>query len=65
MPAKLFAADVGVKIGLVCQCVLGAYSLSEIFGMAQAVIDLIGMPFVGDSSHMQKSNIANRPSLAG
>ena len=31
MTAKLFAADVGVEIGLVCQRVLGAYGLSEKF----------------------------------
>ena len=64
MPAKLFVADVGVEIGLVCQRVLAAYGLSEEFHMAQTVMDLIGMPIVGGSSHMQKSNIANRLGLA-
>ena len=63
--AKLFVADVGVEIGLVCQRVLGAYGLSEEFDMAQTVMDLIGMPIVGGSSHMQKNNIANRLGLAG
>ena len=65
MPAKLFVADVGVEIGLVCQRVLGAYGLPEEFGMAQAVMDLIGMPIAGDFSHMQKNNIASRLGLAG
>ena len=63
--AKLFVADVGVEIGLACQRVLGAYGLSEEFDMAQTVMDLIGMPIVGGSSHMQKNNIANRLGLAG
>ena len=43
----------------------GAYGLSEEFGMAQTVMDLIGMPTVGGSSRMQKNNIANRLGLAG
>ena len=64
MPAKLFVADVGVEIGLLCQRVLGAYGLSEEFDMAQTVMDLIGMPIVEGSSHMQKNNIANRLGLA-
>ena len=64
MPAKQFVADVGVEIDLVCQRVLGAYGLSEEFDMAQTVMDLIGMPIVGGSSHMQKNNIANRLGLA-
>ncbi|MBT7665472.1 MAG: acyl-CoA dehydrogenase, partial [Rhodospirillaceae bacterium] len=63
--AKLFVADVGVEIGMACQRILGAYGLSEEFDMAQTVMDLIGMPIVGGSSHMQKNNIANRLGLAG
>ena len=63
--AKLFIADTGVEIGLACQRILGAYGLSEEFDMAQTVMDLIGMPIVGGSSHMQKNNIANRLGLAG
>ncbi len=63
--AKLFVGDVGVEIGLTCQRILGAYGLSEEFDMAQTVMDLIGMPIVGGSSHMQKNNIANRLGLAG
>lgn len=62
--AKLFVADTGVEIGLACQRVLGAYGMSDEFDMAQTVIDLIGMPIVGGSSHMQKNNIANRLGLA-
>ena len=65
MPAKQFVADVGVEIDLVCQRVLGAYGLSEEFSMAQTVIDLIGIPIVGGSSHIQKNHIANRVGLAG
>ena len=65
MPAKLFVADVGVKIGLVYQRVLGAYGLSEEFDMAQTVMDLIGIPIIGGSSQMKKNNIANRLGLAG
>ena len=64
MPAKLFVADVGVEIGLVRQRDLGAFGLSEEFDMAQTVMDLIGMPIVGGSSHMQMNNIANRLGLA-
>ncbi len=62
--AKLFVADTAVEIGLTCQRVMGAYGLSEEFDMAQTVRDLIGMPIVGGSSHMQKNNIANRLGLA-
>ena len=63
MPAKLFDADVGIEIDLICPPVLGTYGLSEEFDMAQTVMDLIGMPIVGGSSHMQKNNIANRLGL--
>ncbi len=62
--AKLYVADTAVEIGLTCQRVMGAYGLSEEFDMAQTVRDLIGMPIVGGSSHMQKNNIANRLGLA-
>jgi alkylation response protein AidB-like acyl-CoA dehydrogenase len=61
--AKLFVADTAVEIGLACQRVMGAYGLSEEFDMAQTVADLVGMPIVGGSSHMQKNNIANRLGL--
>ncbi|MDP7549199.1 MAG: acyl-CoA dehydrogenase family protein [Alphaproteobacteria bacterium] len=63
--AKLFIGDTGVEIGIACQRVLGAYGMSEEFDMMQTVTDLIGMPIVGGSSHMQKNNIANRLGLAG
>ncbi|MDP6704893.1 MAG: acyl-CoA dehydrogenase family protein [Alphaproteobacteria bacterium] len=61
--AKLFVADTAVEIGLACQRVMGAYGLSDEFDMAQTVADLVGMPIVGGSSHMQKNNIANRLGL--
>ncbi len=57
--AKLFVADTSVEIGLACQRVLGAYGLSEGYDMERHVRDLLGMPIVGGSSHMQKNNIAN------
>ncbi len=61
--AKLFVCDVAMEIGLACQRVMGAYGLSEEFDMAQTVRDLVGMPIVGGSSHMQLNNIANRLGL--
>ena len=63
--AKLFVADTAVEIGLACQRVLGAYGLAEGHDMERHVRDLLGMPIVGGSSHMQKNNIANRLGLAG
>ncbi|MEZ4353070.1 MAG: acyl-CoA dehydrogenase family protein [Myxococcota bacterium] len=62
--AKLFVADTAVEIGLACQRVLGAYGLAEGHDMERHVRDLLGMPIVGGSSHMQKNNIANRLGLA-
>ncbi|MBM4246984.1 MAG: acyl-CoA dehydrogenase [Deltaproteobacteria bacterium] len=58
--AKLFVADTGVQIGLACQRVMGAYGLSEGHDMERNVRDLLGMPIVGGSSHMQKNNLARR-----
>ena len=62
--AKLFVADTSVEIALICQRVLGAYGLAEGYDMERHVRDLLGMPIVGGSSHMQKNNIANRLGLA-
>ena len=58
--AKLFVADTSVQIGLACQRVMGAYGLSEGHDMERNVRDLLGMPIVGGSSHMQKNNLARR-----
>jgi alkylation response protein AidB-like acyl-CoA dehydrogenase len=62
--AKLFVAEQGVEIALLCQRVLGAYGLSDGFAMERNVRDLLGMPIVGGSSNMQRNNIANRLRLA-
>jgi alkylation response protein AidB-like acyl-CoA dehydrogenase len=62
--AKLFVADTAVEIGLACQRVMGAYGLSDGHDMERNVRDLLGMPIVGGSSHMQKNNIANLLGLA-
>ena len=56
--AKLFCADVGVEIGIVCQQVIGAYGLSDAYDIERHVRDLLGMPIVGGSSDMQKNNLA-------
>ncbi len=58
--AKLFVADTAVQIALACQRVMGAYGLSEGHDMERHVRDLLGMPIVGGSSHMQKNNLARR-----
>ena len=58
--AKLFVADTGVQIGLACQRIMGAYGLAEGHDMERTVRDLLGMPIVGGSSHMQKNNLARR-----
>ncbi len=58
--AKLFVADTGVQIALACQRVMGAYGLAEGHDMERNVRDLLGMPIVGGSSHMQKNNLARR-----
>ncbi|MBV7257193.1 acyl-CoA/acyl-ACP dehydrogenase [Pacificimonas sp. WHA3] len=56
--AKLFVADTGVEIALICQQVMGAYALSDAYDMDRHVRDLLGMPIVGGSSDMQKNNLA-------
>lgn len=56
--AKLFVADTGVEIALLCQRVMGAYALSDAYDMERHVRDLLGMPIVGGSSNMQKNNLA-------
>ena len=61
--AKLFVADTGVQIALACQRVMGAYGLAEGHDMERNVRDLLGMPIVGGSSHMQKNNLARRWAL--
>jgi alkylation response protein AidB-like acyl-CoA dehydrogenase len=58
--AKLFVADTSVAIAIACQRVMGAYGLSEGHDMERHVRDLLGMPIVGGSSHMQKNNLARR-----
>jgi alkylation response protein AidB-like acyl-CoA dehydrogenase len=58
--AKLFVADTSVQIAIACQRVMGAYGLSEGHDMERNVRDLLGMPIVGGSSHMQKNNLARR-----
>ena len=57
--AKLFVADTGVEIALICQQVMGAYGLSDAYDMERNVRDLLGMPIVGGSSDMQKNNLAS------
>ncbi len=57
--AKLFVADTGVEIALICQQVLGAYGLSDAFETERHVRDLLGMPIVGGSSDMQRNNLAS------
>jgi alkylation response protein AidB-like acyl-CoA dehydrogenase len=63
--AKLFIADTGVEIALICQQVMGAYGLSDGHDMERCVRDLIGMPIVGGSSNMQKNNLAGLWGLKG
>lgn len=61
--AKLFVADNAVEIVLACQRVLGAYGCARDYDMERYVRDLLCMPIVGGSSHMQLNNIANRLGL--
>lgn len=56
--AKLFIADTGVEIALICQQVMGAYALSDAYDIERNVRDLLGMPIVGGSSDMQRNNLA-------
>lgn len=57
--AKLFVADTGVEIALICQQVMGAYGLTDAYDMERNVRDLLGMPIVGGSSDMQRNNLAS------
>jgi len=57
--AKLFCADTGVEIAILCQQIMGAYALSDAYDMDRHVRDLLGMPIVGGSSDMQKNNLAS------
>ncbi|MEO0550350.1 MAG: acyl-CoA dehydrogenase family protein [Pseudomonadota bacterium] len=57
--AKLFVADTGVEVGLLCQQVMGAYALSDAYDMDRNLRDLLGMPIVGGSSDMQRNNLAS------
>lgn len=57
--AKLFVADTGVEIALLCQQVIGAYAMSDAYDIERHVRDLLGMPIVGGSSDMQKNNLAS------
>jgi len=61
--AKLFVADTGVEIALICQQVMGAYGLSDAYEMERHVRDLLGMPIVGGSSDMQRNNLASLMNL--
>ena len=61
--AKLFVAENAVTIVLACQRVLGAYGCARDYDMERYVRDLLCMPIVGGSSHMQLNNIANRLGL--
>lgn len=61
--AKLFVAEQAVEIVLACQRVLGAYGCARDYDMERYVRDLLCMPIVGGSSHMQLNNIANRLGL--
>lgn len=61
--AKLFVAENGVQIALACQRVMGAYGCARDYDMERYVRDLLCMPIVGGSSHMQLNNIANRLAL--
>lgn len=61
--AKLFVAENGVQIALACQRVMGAYGCARDYDMERYVRDLLCMPIVGGSSHMQLNNIANRLQL--
>jgi alkylation response protein AidB-like acyl-CoA dehydrogenase len=63
--AKLFVADTGVEIALICQQVMGAYGLTDAFDMERHVRDLLGMPIVGGSSNMQRNNLAGLWRLKG
>ena len=57
--AKLFVADTGVEIAILCQQVMGAYAMSDAYDMERHVRDLLGMPIVGGSSDMQRNNLAS------
>jgi len=57
--AKLFVADTGVEIALICQQVMGSYALSDSYELERHVRDLLGMPIVGGSSDMQRNNLAS------
>jgi alkylation response protein AidB-like acyl-CoA dehydrogenase len=61
--AKWFVAENAVQIALACQRVLGAYGCARDYDMERYVRDLLCMPIVGGSSHMQLNNIANRLGL--
>ena len=63
--AKLYIADTGVEIALICQQVMGAYALSDAYDMDRNVRDLLGMPIVGGSSDMQRNNLAGLWRLKG
>jgi alkylation response protein AidB-like acyl-CoA dehydrogenase len=61
--AKLFVGDTAVDIVLTCQRVMGAYGCARDYDMERYVRDIVCMPIVGGSSHMQMHNIANRLGL--
>jgi len=61
--AKLFVAEMAVKIVLACQQVMGAYGCARDYDMERYVRDIVLMPIVGGSSNMQRNNIAGRLGL--
>lgn len=61
--AKLFVGDTAVEIVLACQRVMGAYGCARDYDMERYVRDIVCMPIVGGSSHMQLNNIAARLGL--
>lgn len=61
--AKLFVGDTSVDIVLTCQRVMGAYGCARDYDMERYVRDIVCMPIVGGSSHMQMNNIAARLGL--
>jgi alkylation response protein AidB-like acyl-CoA dehydrogenase len=62
--AKLFIADTGVEIVMMCQRVMGAYGLAVDYDMERYLRDIVCFPIVGGSSNMQRNNIAARLRLA-
>ena len=60
---KMFVCDTGRDIVLQCQQIMGAYGYAKGFDMERHVRDMLLMPIIGGSTHIQKNNIANRLGL--